>query len=155
MNSEAPPADTPAAALLAQAMARYREDPARGDFLIHYACLQAADPLPLQRIAYKFYNRQRRFDLAQDFARRALHEAARQAGLSPEFATWTRGLLARCDTTLASQTLLALKALAFISLRAGNEAAARPYLDRLAQLDPEDGSGASVVAALLESVSSV
>ena len=138
--------------LLSQAMADYREDPARGDFLFHCACAQVADPLPLQRIAYKFYNRQRRFDLAHDFAQCALLEAGRQAGLPIGFETWTRGDLLQAEGSLASHALLALKALAFIGLRAGNEAAARPYLDRLAQLDPEDGSGVSVISALMDSV---
>ncbi len=138
--------------LLSQAMADYREDTARGDFLIHCACAQAADPLPLQRIAYKFYNRQRRFDLAQDFAQCALLEAGRQAGLPGDYETWTRGDLLQAEDNLASHALLALKALAFIGLRAGNELASRPYLDRLAQLDPEDGSGVSVIVALMDSV---
>ncbi len=133
-------------------MARYREDPQRGDFLIQCACAQASDPLPLLRIAYKFYNRQRCFELGRDCASRALREAARQAGLAPELETWSREQLDRSEAMLVSQVLLALKALAFIALRGGNEAAARPYLDHLARLDPEDGSGGSVVAALLESI---
>lgn len=141
-----------AEALLGQAMASYRDDPARGDFIIHCACAQAANPLPLQRIAYKFYNRQRRFDLAQEFAQCALLEAGRQAGLPADFETWTRNDLARADSGLASHALLALKALAFIGLRAGDEASARPYLERLTRLDPEDGSGVSVIAALMDSV---
>lgn len=144
--------DSAAETLLAQAMAEYREDPTRGDFLIHFACAPAADPLPLQRIAYKFFNRQRRFDMAQAFAQRALLEAGRQAGLPASYETWTRAHLAQADGSLSSHALLALKALAFIGLRAGDEAAARPYLDRLAQLDPEDGSGVSVIAALMDSV---
>ena len=141
-----------AEALLSQAMAEYREDPARGDFLLHCACAQASDPLPLQRVAYKFYNRQRRFDLAHDFALRAMLEAGRQAGLPSNFEQWTRGQLAEVDATFASHALLALKALAFISLRSGEESAAQAYLDRLALLDPEDGSGVSVIAALMDSV---
>lgn len=146
--------DEAAETLLTQAMAEYRaDDPARGDFLIHFAATQSANPLHLQRIAYKFYNRQRRFDLAHDFARCALLEAGRQAGLPAAFESWTPRHLAQADPSLASHALLALKALAFINLRAGNQAAARPYLDHLARLDPEDGSGASVVAALLASVS--
>jgi hypothetical protein len=144
--------DAAAETLLSQAMADYREDPTRGDFLIHCACVQAANPLPLQRIAYKFYNRQRRFELARDFAQRALLEAGRQAGLPVGFAAWTREDISQADGGLASHALLAIKALAFVSLRAGNDMAARPYLEQLARLDPEDGSGASVVAALLASV---
>lgn len=148
-NANAPGAD----ALLAQALARYRDDPARGDFLIEYACAVAPDPLPARRIAYKFYNRERRFELAREHAGRALAEAARRIGLADGVATWTRDDLAGRDGDLASHVRLALKALAYISLRMGDEAGARPFLDTLSRLDPEDGSGVSVVAALLESLS--
>lgn len=146
------PTQAAAEALLADAMARYREDPARGDLLIHCACAQAADPLPLKRIAYKFYNRQRRFALAGDFARAALREAAARAGLPEDYARWTAPQLAQIDAGLASHVLLALKAMAFIGLRAGDEAAARPCLEQLARLDPADGSGVSVVAAMMASL---
>ena len=142
-----------AESLLTQAMNRYQEDPLRGDFLIQCACTQAPDPLPLHRISYKFYNRQRRFEQAQEFAQRALQEAGRQAGLPADIEHWTRASLRQLDGGLASHGLLALKALAFINLRAGNEVAAGPYLQHLARLDPEDGSGASVVAALMASLS--
>lgn len=141
-----------AVTLLRQAMADYPEDPTQGDFLIRFACTQAANPLPLQRIAYKFYNRQRRFDLARSFAHDALMEAGRRAGLPNTFAAWTRGDLERSDDELASHVRLALKALAFINLRAGDEHAAKPYLTYLTGLDPEDGSGVSVIAALMDSV---
>ncbi|OYY92683.1 MAG: hypothetical protein B7Y41_14865 [Hydrogenophilales bacterium 28-61-23] len=139
----------PAETLLAEAMACYREDPTRSDFLIQCACAQAPDPLPLLRIGYKFYNRQRRFDLARGLAARALAEAARRAGMSGDFESWTRAQWAEIAPPLASDALLALKALAFLALRDGHEIAARPYLDSLLRLDPEDGSGASVVEALM------
>lgn len=129
-------------------MAAYAEDPAKADLLLQVACTRAANPLPLYRILYKFYNRQRRFDMAQDYAHRALAEAARQGGLALRFGDWRREDFGTVDPTMASQALLALKALAFIALRAGDEASADPFLTKLAELDPEDGSGASVVAAL-------
>ncbi len=141
--------DTAAEALLIEAMARYREDPERGDFLMHCACAQAPDPLPLHRIAYKFYNRQRRFDLARAFAARALREAAARGGLPEAFETWRPAHFQHLDASLASHALLALKASAFLALREGDEAGARPYLDKLLGLDPEDGSGASVLEALM------
>lgn len=144
--------DVAAEALLVQAMARYREDPARCDFLVNCACAQAPDPLPPLRIAYKFYNRQRRFDLARMFAVRALEEVTARAGLPADFAAWRPAHLRRTDDELASQARLGLKALAFLALRDGDEAGARPYLDTLLMLDPEDGSGASVVEALLQSM---
>lgn len=142
-----------AESLLSQAMNGYQEDPLRGDFLIQCACTQAPDPLPLHRIIYKFYNRQRRFEQAREFAQRALLEASRQAGLPAALEHWTRASVRQLDGGLASHALLALKALAFINLRSGNEIAAGPYLQHLARLDPEDGSGASVVASLMASVS--
>jgi hypothetical protein len=108
--------------------------------------------LPLLRVVYKFYNRQRRFDLAGTFARRALEAAARQGGLPAEPGAWTREALGAADPDLASQALLALKATAFIALRRGDPASAERPLALLARLDPEDGSGVSVVSALAESL---
>lgn len=140
----------PIAQLLREAMAAYSTDPVRGDFLLDYACTQAADPLPLYRVLYKFHNRRRQFDHARGFAARALNEAARRAGLRKGPEAWTGVDLAGLDPMLASQILLALKALAFIALRGGKDDDV--YLDALQRLDPEDGSGASVVAALAESV---
>lgn len=134
------------------ALANYASDPASADLLFQVASVDAADPLPLLRTLYKFYNRQRRFDLARDYATRALAEAARQAGLQRGYAEWTREHLAKADPLVASQALLALKALAFIALRSGDKADAKPCLEKLTELDPEDGSGVSVVQALAESV---
>ncbi|MFA5082150.1 MAG: hypothetical protein WC474_06365 [Hydrogenophilaceae bacterium] len=144
--------DAAAERLLREAMAEYPRDPVRADFLLDYACSQAADPLPFFRVLYKFHNRRRQFDRARDFADRALAEAARRGGLPAESAAWTRQHLGCLDPLLASQVLLALKALAFIALRRGEAPASTGYLDVLRRLDPEDGSGVSVVAALAESV---
>ncbi|MDR3394059.1 MAG: hypothetical protein P4L70_03570 [Parasulfuritortus sp.] len=135
-----------------EAMATYRNDPERADFLLNVACTQLADPLPLYRVLYKFYNRQRRFDLAHDFASRALLEAARQCGLPQEPRNWRPEALAAADPLLASQCLLALKAMSFISLRRGDQAGSVNHLEILLRLDPEDGSGVSVVAALADSL---
>lgn len=140
--------------LLREAMASHAADPARADFLLAYACSQCADPLPVYRVLYKFYNGRRRFEQAGAYAGRALAEAARRGGLPAAPMDWTRQHLARVEPMLASQVLLALKALAFIGLRIGDEAEAVGYLDTLRRLDPEDGSGASVVSALAESVRS-
>lgn len=48
----------------------------------------------------------------------------------------------------ASFALLMLKALAFLELRRGNAPISVDILDKLLLLDPSDGAGASVVAAL-------
>lgn len=138
--------------LLREAMADYGSDPARADFMLNYACSQAVDPLPVYRVLYKFYNRQRRFELGRHFAALALAEAGRRAGLADAPEAWTAADLAGLDPLLASQVLLALKANAFLALRGGDQAAAGPWLAILRHLDPEDGSGASVVTALAESL---
>lgn len=138
--------------LLRRAMADYRTDPARADFLLECACAQAADPLPLLRVGYKFYNRQRRFELAEEFAGRALAEAGRRCGLPADPADWRREQLPAWDTPEASQALLALKALAFLALRRETPDRAAGHLAILAALDTNDGSGASVVAALAASM---
>jgi len=82
----------------------------------------------------------------------AMAEAARRCGLAGPQDTWTRADLVAVDPLLAGQLPLALKALAFIALRGGDQAGASGPLDALRRLDPEDGSGASVVTALAESV---
>ncbi len=154
-SDAADPAASPADALLNQAMAGYRADPVKGDFLLSYACTQATDPLPLYRVVTKFYNRQRRFEQAQDFARKALAEAGRQCGLPDDPETWRRGHLPAWDTVLASHALLALKAMAFIALRREDPALATRYLAVLTALDIEDGSGVSVVSAMADSLEEV
>ncbi len=132
------------------ALADYAADPARADLILRVACASADDPLPLYRILYKFYNRQRRFDIARDYATSALAEAARRASLPADRATWTADMLDRVDPALASHVLLAMKALAFLSLRGDRLEDAHPILEMLAELDPGDGSGASVVRALAD-----
>ncbi len=125
------PDDLPGA--VRDALADYAADPARADLL---------------RVLYKFYNRQRRFDIARDHAARTLVEAARQAGLPPQIEDWNADLLDEANAYMASQIRLALKAIAFLSLRLGDADGASTHIAHLARLDPADGSGASVVQAL-------
>jgi hypothetical protein len=137
-----------AEALLRQALAAHAEDPARADFMLDFLCAQAEDPLPMYRVLYKHYNRLRRFDRAEVFARRALEEAGRRCGLPDDPMTWTRAAIVQAAPDHASQALLALKASAFLALRQGEPARAEAWLTLLGDLDPEDGSGVSVVQAL-------
>ena len=135
-------------ALVRQGMARHLADPAGGEFLFHYAISQAPEALPLYRVLYKFCNRRRRFDAAYDFAALGLGAAARQAGLSEDWQDWSSAMVSGADYRLGSHLLLSLKAMAFIELRRGHGDEAERILDRLTGLDPGDGIGASVVAAL-------
>jgi hypothetical protein len=93
----------------------------------------------------KFYNRECQFDAAYDMAALGMREAARLDNLPPDWRDWTLDML---DGKTASFALLTLKAMAFLELRRGNTAASVEILDQLRRLDPSDGIGSSVVAAL-------
>lgn len=138
--------------LMREAMAAFDSDPSRAEFLFHFGLSQAPAELALYRVLYKFHNRKRRFEAAFDYARRGLLEATRQAGLAESVLDWRREQLHGVDAETASHALHALKALGFLSLRLGRPEDARHYLDLLAELDPEDGVGGSVVRALLAGV---
>lgn len=138
--------------LIREAMAVFDSDPVRAEFLFHFALSQAPTELALYRVLYKFHNRKRRFEAAFEYARRGVLEATRQAGLAESVLDWRREQLRGVNAETASHALHALKALGFLSLRLGRPEDARRYLDQLAELDPEDGVGGSVVRALLEGV---
>jgi tetratricopeptide (TPR) repeat protein len=122
-------------------------DTAQAEKLLNEA--HALDPecLPVHFALYKFYFYKTRLADAERAARQALAAAARQAGfpadwttLVPDTTDWSGGA--------AHFYLFSLKALAFIRLRceAGDEA--RAILAKLAELDPHDSVGASVIRAL-------
>lgn len=154
MPESTPSAELPAElqGLIEHGMALYAREPQQADFLFAYALSLAPEVPGLYRILYKFYHRQRRDDLARELAQRGLQAAARQAGLPAQWSAWSRAALREAEAGAASQALLALKALAFFSLRAGDTATAEAILARLHELDPDDGSGASVVTALMSGV---
>jgi hypothetical protein len=150
MNEMANPADidslpTEAHTLLLRGMAQYRSDPAGAELLFGIARSQAPASLPLYRALVKFYNRECQFDAAYDMAALGMREAARLGQLPPDWRDWTLDML---NGKTASFALLTLKAMAFLELRRGNTAASVEILDQLRQLDPSDGIGGSVVAAL-------
>ncbi len=124
-------------------------DAVRAEGLLREA--QALDPqcLPVYFALYKFYFYKRRLADAESATLSGLAAAASQAGfssdwtaLSPESARW-----AAVDGPQHFY-LFSLKALAFIRLRLGRPGEARALLDKLAELDPQDSVGASVIRAL-------
>jgi hypothetical protein len=134
-----------ALALLQRGMAQYRSDPAGAELLFGIARSQSPASLPLHRALVKFYNRECQFDAAYEMAALGMREAARLGQLPPDWRDWSPDML---NGKTASFALLTLKAMAFIELRRGNTSAAVEILDQLRQLDPSDGIGSSVVAAL-------
>jgi predicted nucleic acid-binding protein len=143
LDTESLPAE--ALALLQRGMAQYRSDPVGAELLFGIARSQAPASLPLYRALVKFYNRECRFDAAYDMAALGMREATRLGKLPPDWRDWTPDLLAG---PAASFALLTLKGMAFIELRRGNTAASVEILEQLRLLDPSDGIGSSVVAAL-------
>ena len=134
-----------ALALLQRGMALHRSDPAGAELLFGIARSQAPCSLPLYRALVKFYNRECQFDAAYDMAALGMREAARLGQLPPDWRNWTLDML---NGKAASFALLTLKAMAFIELRRGNTPASVEILEQLRLLDPGDGVGSSVVAAL-------
>jgi hypothetical protein len=134
-----------ALALLQRGMALHRSDPAGAELLFGIARSQAPCSLPLYRALVKFYNRECQFDAAYDMAALGMREAARLGQLPPDWRDWTLDML---NVKAASFALLTLKAMAFIELRRGNTPASVEILEQLRLLDPGDGVGSSVVAAL-------
>jgi hypothetical protein len=136
-------------ALLQQGIAAHRADPARARALFGSAIELDPTALPAYRCLFKLQNKLRDFDSALLTARAALGEAARQAGLDPDWRTWQPADLDPATTESQCFVLQFLKALAFIHLRRGEQAVSREALARLQRLDQEDGVGGSVILALL------
>jgi hypothetical protein len=136
-------------ALLQQGVAAYPGDPDRARALFRHAAEIEPETLPAYRCLFKLHNRQRDFEAAREVALEGMAEAARQAGVTAEWRNWTAESL--IDTPVVPHRFLLqfLKAIAFIELRRGNPEQSRVALDKLIALDPADGVGGSVVAALL------
>lgn len=135
--------------LLQQGVDIHPSDPARARAFFRTAIELAPDVLPSYRCLFKLQNKLRDFESARETATSALFRARTQAGLGADWRRWTLAQLTAAPEYPARFVLMFLKALAFIELRDGHEDLATAYLAQLEQLDPEDGVGASVIAALL------
>jgi len=132
--------------ILQRGVELYRTDRAAADRAFREAL--ALDPRALATwfCLYKIHTYSGDLDAALAAAEGGLREAARQANLSPDWRTW-RG----DEISLEGPgrfALYTLKALAFIRLRRDEPEAARETLERLAELDPGDVVGGSVVEAI-------
>lgn len=133
---------------LSMAAASYRDAKTTEVLLLD---AQALDPtcLPVYFALYKFYFYRSRLAEAEHITLQALAAAARQAGFSEE---WQQLTPQSADWATSDGPqhffLFSLKALAFIRLRLGRTAEARAILAKLAELDPADTVGASVIRAL-------
>ncbi|GAB2181505.1 hypothetical protein DLREEDagrD3_17280 [Denitratisoma sp. agr-D3] len=137
-------------AKLQQGIALYQDEPATAERLFREALAISATALPAWFCLIKLHNRYRQFDAAHEAALGALAEASRQCNLSADWQQWHPEHFTRRNESPWSHTLRALKALAFIELRRGGRALSIALVDKLRELDPEDGVGYSVVDSLLE-----
>lgn len=136
-------------ALLQQGVAIHSSDPARARAFFRTAIEVAPDVLPSYRCLFKLQNKLRDFDSAFETAVTALARAADQAALPRNWANWSLADLAAAPAAPRRFLLQFLKAVAFIELRRDNQDASARALAKLQELDPEDGAGGSVIAALL------
>lgn len=147
--------ETPAevSALLARAMESYA-DTQIAETLLWQAHHKAPNALPVYFSMYKFYFYKRNLENAELAARMGLLASARVGGFDPDWQNL------RADTTDWSDYanpahfyLFTLKALAFIRLRCGDAVEASLILAKLAEIDPRDSVGASVIRSIAEGVS--
>jgi hypothetical protein len=140
-------------ALLAEAAAAHSEG-ARAEILLKAA--QHADPhcLAVYFALYKFYFYRGRLNEAERAALDGLAEAAAQGGFGDD---WNQLHAGSADWTPATGAarfyLFSLKALAFIRLRRGRTTEAAAILAKLADLDPTDQVGGSVIRSLAAKIS--
>ncbi|HEY6093769.1 MAG TPA: hypothetical protein VIU93_02340 [Gallionellaceae bacterium] len=146
--------ETPAevSALLARAMECYANTQI-AETLLWQAHRLAPEALPVYFSLYKFYFYKRNLENAELAARMGLLAAATAGGFDPDWQNL------RVDSTDWSDYanpahfyLFTLKALAFIRLRCGDADESLRILNKMAELDPRDSVGASVIRAIAEGV---
>lgn len=135
-------------ALLQQGVATYITDPPRAEACFRAAIDLAPNTLTAYRCLVKFFNRHRRFEEGLEAVADGMHEAARQSGIGLNWPAW-RPEEFQPGFPAQRFLLMSLKALGFLELRRGNPAIAQRAVAKLMELDPQDGIGWSVVAALL------
>ncbi len=144
------PAPAEVSALLERAMESYA-DAQLAERLLWQAHRQAPGALTVYFSLYKFYFYKRDLENAELTARMALLASAKAGGfdadwkgLRPECADWSD------YAGPAHFYLFTLKALAFIRLRCGDTEESSEILGKLAELDPHDSVGASVIRSIAE-----
>jgi hypothetical protein len=138
------------AALLERAMQSYA-DTQLAETLLWQAQRAAPDALPVYFSLYKFYFYKRDLENAELAARLALLASATQGGFNADWRSLRADSAEWTDYAgPAHFYLFSLKALAFIRLRLGDAAESSAILARLADLDPADSVGASVIRSIAQ-----
>tara|TARA_R110002167_G_scaffold2226_10_gene11462 strand:+ start:11556 stop:12074 length:519 start_codon:yes stop_codon:yes gene_type:complete len=123
----------------------------RAERLLQQVAEHLPEQLEVQIALYKMYAYANCFDASRQLIEQVLQRAAQQAGFQPDWRLLTPASTP-FDTLLANGIhgpvrlyLYSMKALGFVSLRAGNIALAEQVLAKLLALDPSDEVGGSVV----------
>lgn len=131
---------------LMQDAAAAHANPHRAESLLWSAQAMYPKALPVYFSLYKFYFHKRRLEEAEDVVRTALRTAAELAGFPPQ---WYCLKPTSCNwrDIFGPQHfyLFSLKALAFIRLRRGARNDCLAILEKLAEIDPDDSVGATVI----------
>jgi len=133
--------------VVAQAIALRGTEPDRAEMLMWKA--QAADPTSLEMYVglAKFYLHAGRLKQSRIALDLGYGEASRQGRISGDWRDLTAEEL-RLAGDVGRKALLFMKGRAFIRLRQGHVEESWALLDRLAELDPDDGVGAETIRAL-------
>jgi tetratricopeptide (TPR) repeat protein len=136
--------------LLERAMQSYA-DGRQAENLLWQAHRHAPNALPVYFSLYKYYFYKGELEQAELAARMALVAAAMQGGFD---AVWQNLEADTCDwadhASPAHFYMFSLKALAFIRLRRGDAEESAAMLSKLAELDPDDSVGASVIRSIAQ-----
>ena len=137
---------------LQQGVSLFRQDPAAADAKFREALAFDPSALATYFCLYKIHAYGARLDDALEIAETGLAEAARQAGLPPDWSSWTAKDLSQAAEAPARFALYTLKAIAFIALRRGARRETEKRLAKLAELGASEGVGGGVVADLARAV---
>jgi hypothetical protein len=138
--------------LLERAMDSYA-DTQLAETLLWQALREAPDALPVYFSLYKFYFYKGNLEEAELVTRMALLAAAVQGGFNADWRSLQADSADWQDYAAPSHFyLFSLKALAFIRLRRRDAAESSAMLAKLAEIDPGDSVGASVIRSIMEGV---
>ncbi|HUO54251.1 MAG TPA: hypothetical protein VMU18_05905 [Rhodoblastus sp.] len=136
--------------LLQKGVIAYRRDFTAAEKFFREALDTNPEELPTYFCLYKIHTYHGNLDEARAAAQTGMLKAARQAGWPDDWREWTPQATPQGEIPdgPARFALYTLKALAFISLRRDEKAAAEEILTALRQLDPSGAVGWPVIAEL-------
>ncbi|MAD47647.1 MAG: hypothetical protein CMI02_16660 [Oceanospirillaceae bacterium] len=130
-----------------------QQDWQRAESLLKSAIRKLPQRLEIKIALYKMYAYANRFDASRQLIYQVLEQAAEQAGFDPDWRQLTSATIDwRSPQGAVRLYLYSLKALGFVSLRAGNLHLAHEVLTTLLALDPADEVGGSVVYDMAQSL---